>query len=83
MLLAAGYVDLRLIAGTLCAFHRFNFTTAIVVGLDPVGYQRRYCYEYAEEVQSAFAAWDGRDHPPGRWIKCEGADIDLLNPAFA
>lgn len=68
--------------GTWCAIQRFNYTTAIVVALDPVGYSRRYCYEHAEEAEAALAAWDGRDHPGGPWIKCKGAGIDLLNPAL-
>lgn len=83
LLLAAGYSDLRIIDGIPCALRRFNCTTAIVVGLDPIGCQRRYCYEHGADAQAALAAWDGRDHPPGPWIKCKGAGIDLLNPAFA
>ena len=83
MLLASGYTDLRVVDGVLCAVRRFNFTTAILVGLDPVGYERRYCYEHRADARAALAAWDGREHPPGPWIKCKGAGIDLLNPAFA
>jgi len=54
----------------------------VVVGLDDVGYQRRYCYEHQLAARAALLAWDGRGHPPGPWIKCKGAGIDLLNPAF-
>jgi len=82
MLLASGYTDLRVVDGVLCAVRRFNFTTAILVGLDPLGYERRYCYEHSADACAALAAWDGREHPPGPWIKCKGAGIDLLNPAF-
>lgn len=55
---------------------------AIVVGPDPMGYSRRYCYEHATEAKAALAAWNGRDHPGGPWIKCKGAGLDLLNPAL-
>ncbi|MBU7572548.1 MAG: hypothetical protein KAF64_04270 [Hydrogenophaga sp.] len=61
---------------------QFNYTTAVVVGLDDVGYQRRYCYEHRADAQAALSAWDGREHPSGPWIKCKGAGIDLLNPDF-
>lgn len=69
-------------AGQWCAVRRFNFTTAIVVGLDALAYSRRYCYEHAVDAETALAAWDGQDHPSGPWIKCKGAGIDLLNPAL-
>lgn len=82
MLLASGCTDLRVLDGALCAVHRFNFTTAALVGLHPVGDERRYCYEHAADARAALAAWDGREHPPGPWIQCKGTGIDLLNPAF-
>jgi hypothetical protein len=82
VLLASGYEDIRALADQVCAVKRFNFTTAVVVGLDDVGYQRRYCYEHQDVARAALPAWDGREHPPGPWIKCKGAGIDLLNPAF-
>ena len=81
-LLANGYRDIRAVNGVLCAVHRFNFTTGLVVGLSLDGYRLRYCYEHAEDARAALLAWDGADHPPGSWIKCKGAGIDLLNPAF-
>ena len=68
--------------GQLCGIRRFNFTSAVVVGVDPVGYRRRYCYEHAHEARQALAAWDGKGHPGGPWIKCTGAGIELLNPAL-
>ncbi|VTU46213.1 hypothetical protein SRS16P2_00548 (plasmid) [Variovorax sp. SRS16] len=82
MLIASGYADVRAIGDQVCAVKRFNFTTAVVVGLDDVGYQRRYCYEHQADARAALLAWDGRGHPSGPWIKCKGAGIDLLNPAL-
>lgn len=66
----------------LYAIRRFNFTTAIVVDLDLVDRQRRCCFEHAQDAHRARAAWNGKDHPGGAWIKCKGAGIDLLNPAL-
>jgi hypothetical protein len=55
---------------------RYNFTTAVVVGLSEVGYERRYCYEHGGDARAALAVWDGAGHPPGPWIKCKGVGID-------
>lgn len=82
MLSTSGYTEIRSLKDQLCAVKQFNFTTALVVGLDGLGYQRRYCYEHRADAQAALLAWDGREHPPGPWIKCKGAGIDFLNPAF-
>lgn len=67
-------------AGLVCAVQRFNFTTAIVVGLNWDGHNRRYCYEHRSDAISALERWDGFNHPGGPWIKCKGSGIDLLNP---
>jgi hypothetical protein len=82
MLWSSGCTDVRSLNDQACATKRFNFTMALVVGLDDVGYQRRYCYEHRADAQAALDAWDGREHPPGPWIKCKGGGIDLLNPSF-
>ncbi|MEJ8816129.1 hypothetical protein WKW77_34115 [Variovorax ureilyticus] len=68
--------------GTWCAIQRFNYTTATVVALDPVGYSRRYCYEHAEKPRPRSLAGTGGTTPARPWIKCKGASIDLLNPAL-
>ena len=77
---AQGYSDIGVRAKALCAIKDFNVTTAVVVGLDPVGDERRDCFEHGHEARQALAAWDGEGHPGGPWIKCKGAGIDLLNP---
>ena len=66
----------------LCGLPRFLFTAGLVVGLEPIGYQRRYCYETAVEAQAALTLWDGSAHPSGPWIVCKGAGVHLLNPNF-
>jgi hypothetical protein len=81
-LMLEGYADVCVRRGQVCAVGRFNFTTAVVVGLSSAGYDRRYCYEHRADAQAALARWDGAGHPSGPWIKCKGAGIDLLNPEF-
>lgn len=82
LLTPSGWTDFCVLQDQVCAVKQFNYTTAVVVGLDDVGYQRRYCYEHRADAQAALAAWDGREHPSGPWIKCKGVGIDLLNPNF-
>lgn len=82
MLAVAGYSDLRTLGRVVCGIKRINFTTALVVGLDATGYQRRYCYEHEADARAALLQWTGDGHPGGPWIKCKGAGIDLLNPAW-
>lgn len=77
-----GYTSLRRLGGQLCGLQGYNFTCALVVGLEAQGYGRRYCYESDAEAAEAIRVWDGEGHPPGPWIKCKGAGIELLNPAF-
>lgn len=80
VLLMSGYTEIRCVNDQWCALKQFNYTTAVVVGLDDVGYQLRYCYEHWADAQAALLAWDGQQHPSGPWIKCKGGGIDLLNP---
>jgi hypothetical protein len=61
---------------------RYNFTWGLITDIQPLGHGRRYCYETFEEARDALAAWSGDGHPSGAWIKCKGANIDLLNPMF-
>jgi hypothetical protein len=82
ILTANGYTEIRRLASRVCALKQFNYTTAIAVGLDETGYLLRYCYEHAIDARVALRKWNGQGHPPGPWIKCKGAGVDLLNPAF-
>lgn len=46
-------------------------------------YQYRYCYENPSECINDYLTWDGKDHPPGNWIKRKGAlDGDYSNPNY-
>jgi len=77
-----GYASLVEIKGKLCGLQSFSFTTELIVGLDEMTYERRYCYEHLRDAAEALSAWDGNDHPGGPWIKCKGSGLDLLNPAL-
>lgn len=78
-----GYSEVREVAGQgWCGLLPFAYTWAIVVGLTPDFYGRRYCFEHQGDASQALAAWTGQGHPSGPWIKCKGAGIDLLNPAL-
>jgi hypothetical protein len=52
-----------------------------VVNIDPIGHER-YCYEHASQAAAALDAWDGGGRPSGPWIKCKGANVEVLNPEF-
>ena len=53
-----------------------------MVDIDPIGHERRYCYEHGSEAAAALEAWCGGGNPSGPWIKCKSANGDLLNPEF-
>jgi len=53
VLSSSGYTEIRSLNNQWCAVKQFNYTTAVVVGLDEVGYQRRYRYEHQADAQAA------------------------------
>lgn len=77
-----GYTDLTVIEGKLCGLQPFVFTTGLMVGIEPMGYNHRYCFEFEHDARNALAAWTGDGHPGGPWIKMKGIGVDLLNPAL-
>jgi hypothetical protein len=82
-LLAFGYTDLKTINGKTCGLCRFLFTTGLMVGLNEVGYECRYCFERHKDALAALSEWDGTGHPSGPWIKIKGVldgDIVLVSP---
>lgn len=46
VLSASGYIDVCVLQDQVCAVKRFNYITAVVVGLYDIGYGRGYCYEH-------------------------------------
>lgn len=79
-----GYFFLREVDGQVCGLHQYVFTCGLVVGLNESSYERRYCYENRFDAVLAFAAWNGKEHPSGPWIKLkgryQGKGVDMLNP---
>ena len=70
-----GYTKIKVMEdGTVCALQKQLFTVAIVVGIDRVGYERRYCYEREAVAREALVQWDGAGDPPGPWIKEKPSD---------
>lgn len=57
----------------LCGIQRFAFTCGLLVDLKFDGtfydYSARYCYESFAEALQGLVLWDGKDDPPGEWIK--------------
>lgn len=57
----------------LCGVQRFIFTTGLLTHLRfdsvSVDYAARYCYESHRDALEALATWDGKNDPPGDWIK--------------
>lgn len=57
------------------------FTAGLFVGLNPYGYEWRYCYPNMMDAVNALEAWDGSGDPPGPWIKIKGhPDGERLGP---
>lgn len=75
------YRPRRLPDGTILALCTMNFTVGLFVGIDEDGYRTRYCYEHADDAESAIDAWDGTSDPPGPWIKQKPED--RLNPNWS
>ena len=68
-----GYSHLREIPGRgIVGIMNFAFTTAILYGLDEIGYVGRYSYESRYEAIKELNLWDGKQDPGGDWIKHKG-----------
>lgn len=76
------------INGVWCGLVDYMTTRGLVVGIDRLGYERRYCYQTREEANQALATYtDTTEHPTGNWIKVKGrfkgTPIDALNPNWS
>ena len=61
---AQGYETLRVCGPSgLCAIKQFNSTWGVVVGMEPVSYDRRYCYERRDDAVGDWAAWELTIYP--------------------
>lgn len=77
------YIDVKVMNGKIYGVLRFIYTTAIMVGVDEIGYQYRYCYPNYADALADFATWDGNGDPPGNWIKRKGRGGDFANPNYS
>jgi hypothetical protein len=76
-----GYVHIRYIPGRgVCAIMKFIFTYGLVYGIDSIGYKGRWCYGSLAEAFAALHMWDGKEDPPGKWIKYKGVGGERSNP---
>ena len=74
-----GFTHIRVIDGKICGIKRFLFTTGLVVGLNEIGYDGRYCYEHRSDAVDALREWDGNGDPSGDWIKYKGIGGERSN----
>lgn len=82
-----GYYAARMITGVPVALHDYFTTTGLVVGLNAIGYERRYCYKTQEEAVAALSSYKSvGTHPSGMWVKIKGMfngqAVDYFNPEF-
>lgn len=62
----ASYVHRRILPdGRLCAVRRLMFHWTMLVDIDPVGYNDRYCYQTMDGAITALDNWDGTGDPEG------------------
>ncbi len=74
-----GFVAIRRMPdGTINGVQLMLFTAALTVGIDPIGYKTRYCYESPIDAIGDLMNWDGTGDPIGPWIKQKPED--RLNP---
>lgn len=78
-------IDFRIVDGHLIGVSRFAYTYGLLFKIDPIGQERRYCYENLTDALRDMHAVEKTDvHPDGPWIKCKGTHlgqfVDLLNP---
>lgn len=68
-----GYTNLDVVNDEIVGLRRFIFTSAIVVGIDAVGYRTRYCYGTMFEAKRALQDWKASgDEEPSGYIKRKG-----------
>ena len=73
--LELGYNPVRVLpTGELAGVSDMIFTTALVVGIDEIGYKTRYCYELRSDAETALREWTGVGDPPGPWVKQKPED---------
>lgn len=52
--------------GTICGLSRLMYTTALYIGLNGDGWERRYCYPEEQQAQKALGYLQTGDDEPAR-----------------
>lgn len=61
------FVDLRVLEdGTICGLAKLMYTTALYIGLNSTGWERRYCYREEQQAQKALGWLKTGDDEPAR-----------------
>jgi len=64
-----GISHLRVLpTGEVAGLKRFLFTHAIIAGITPTGYSRRYCFQEYSEALGSLLQWSGDGDPPGKYV---------------
>lgn len=66
--------------GQWIALQSMLYTTGLVVGITPISWRTRFCYETPAEALIASLLWDGTGDPPLNWIKQKPED--RMNPKW-
>ena len=70
-----GYKNLRQLPnGEFVGVLAQMYTWGLFVGLDIIGYKRRFCYEHESGAVTACETWNGEGDPSGPWIKEKPSD---------
>jgi len=77
-----GYTHVKLLPCGATGILEFAYTTAIVLGIDDVGYSGRYCYETHAEAVEALEQYSGTGDPSGPWIKYKGRGGERMGPGI-
>ena len=57
-----------LVDGSIVGLGKLMFTTAVYMGLNRWGYERRYCFQEPERARAEFEKLASEDDEPAGWI---------------
>lgn len=70
----------------VCGLQRFAFTYGLVIGLNEIGYDYRYCFPNVVDAILVLAELTELPNDPvdlkGNWIKCKGLGYECPNPNY-
>lgn len=64
------FIELRVLEdGSICGIGKLMYTTALYIGLDSTGWERRYCYPEKQQAQKALGYLvTGDDEPATGYV---------------